>query len=240
MRNITTGDNLFDRLKFAIPGGCKLQLPRPIEVGEVIQFSNRAGTQFLQLKALSSVDVFEQTAEVVFGPVPEPEPMPTCEKCGLTSKMVKHPDGWVCHGTHPVDPPLTPITDCFCRKWNFQNRGGEIWVCKDEHEKGQPCEHHELFSGEVIQIIERLRSDVFNLNKRLSTGAMAPSSPWEPIGEAQKDGTEVWAFNGEQARMKWVEGEEYALWIYADPLLSEADPDPVQPTFFVPLLPDPI
>lgn len=62
---------------------------------------------------------------------------------------------------------------------------------------------------------------------------------WQPIETAPKDGTEVWAFNGEQARMRWIEGDGYALWAWADELLSEVDPCPEQPTHWVPLLPVP-
>lgn len=61
---------------------------------------------------------------------------------------------------------------------------------------------------------------------------------WQPIASAPKDGTEVWAFNGEQARMRWIEGGEdmpYALWVWADDVLCEVDPSPDQPTHFMPL-----
>ena len=51
---------------------------------------------------------------------------------------------------------------------------------------------------------------------------------WQPIDTAPKDGTEVWAFNGEQARMKFVEGNGFALWIWADEILMDLDPDPEQ------------
>jgi Lar family restriction alleviation protein len=58
---------------------------------------------------------------------------------------------------------------------------------------------------------------------------------WQPIETAPKDGTEVWAFNGEQARMLWSEGQEWALWVWADQLLADADPEPEQPTHWMPL-----
>lgn len=66
----------------------------------------------------------------------------------------------------------------------------------------------------------------------------AVADGWRHIDEAPKDGTEVWAFNGEQARMRWIEGGEempYALWIWADDVLGEVDPSPDQPTHFRPL-----
>ena len=55
------------------------------------------------------------------------------------------------------------------------------------------------------------------------------------IDSAPKDGTGFWAYNGEQARMRWIEGECYALWIWADELLSDADPDPISPPTGSPL-----
>lgn len=71
------------------------------------------------------------------------------------------------------------------------------------------------------------------LLRRLAEGG------WRPIEEAPKDGTEVWAFNGEQACMRWIEGslegETYALWVWVDELLADADPHPKQPTHFQPL-----
>jgi hypothetical protein len=70
-----------------------------------------------------------------------------------------------------------------------------------------------------------------------------PAPTWQPIVNAPMDGTEVWAFNGfEQARMKWFEGGEempYALWVWADETLCEIDPNPDQPTHFMPLPPNP-
>jgi hypothetical protein len=60
-------------------------------------------------------------------------------------------------------------------------------------------------------------------------------SKWQDIETAPKDGTEIWAYAGEQARMKWIEGSGYALWVWADEALSEIDPDPIQPTHWMPL-----
>lgn len=68
---------------------------------------------------------------------------------------------------------------------------------------------------------------------------IASVQQWQPIESAPKDGTEVWAFNGEQGRMHWIEGEGYALWAWADELLSDVDPFPSQPTHFMPLPPNP-
>jgi hypothetical protein len=62
---------------------------------------------------------------------------------------------------------------------------------------------------------------------------------WQPIETAPRDGSEIWAFNGEQARMKWFEAdgteEGYSLWIWADELSCDVDPSPEQPTHWQPL-----
>lgn len=67
----------------------------------------------------------------------------------------------------------------------------------------------------------------------------AEAERWQPIETAPKD-REVWAFNGEQGRMQWSEGsadngEGWALWVWCDQLLSDADPEPEQPSHWMPL-----
>lgn len=62
---------------------------------------------------------------------------------------------------------------------------------------------------------------------------------WQPIETAPKDGTEIWSYNGKQGRMKWSEGQDWGLWIWADELLSDVDPDAEQPTHWMPLQPPP-
>lgn len=61
---------------------------------------------------------------------------------------------------------------------------------------------------------------------------------WQPIETAPKDAP-VWSFNGEQGVMHWAEGECYALWVWTDDVLSDIDPDPKQPTHWIPLPPPP-
>lgn len=58
---------------------------------------------------------------------------------------------------------------------------------------------------------------------------------WQPIETAPTTGEEIWAFNGEQARMKFIQGDGYALWAWADEVLTDIDPFPDQPTAWMPL-----
>ncbi len=47
------------------------------------------------------------------------------------------------------------------KRWNFEPAGLGVEVCKDEHEKGQPCEYKMLKATEVINIIDELKSEIF-------------------------------------------------------------------------------
>jgi hypothetical protein len=96
----------------------------------------------------------------------------------------------------------------------------------------------------VALFFECLKKDIalaaFSANSRaLAAISSSTAGGWRPIETAPKDGTEVWAFNGEQARMHWTEGEisgvKWALWIWTDQLLAAPD----QPTHWMPLPPPP-
>jgi hypothetical protein len=59
---------------------------------------------------------------------------------------------------------VDPAAFCYAssiRRWNFETRGGEIWVCEGDHEKSESCitNSREVFACEAIEIIERLRSE---------------------------------------------------------------------------------
>ena len=69
---------------------------------------------------------------------------------------------------------------------------------------------------------------------RVLSPSPSPSG-WQPIETAPKNETEIWAFNGEQARMLWIEGDGYGLWCWADECLCDIDPEPEQPTHWMPL-----
>lgn len=76
-----------------------------------------------------------------------------------------------------------------------------------------------------------LKSNLLQKEREL---AEVQKDTWQPIETAPKD-TVVWAFNGEQGVMHWSEGEGWALWVWNDELLSDADPSPDQPTNWMPL-----
>lgn len=71
-----------------------------------------------------------------------------------------------------------------------------------------------------------------------------PEPGWQPISTAPEDGTVLWTFNGEQGRMHWTEGEtdggKWALWVWDDLLLDDADPEPDQPTHWMELPAPPV
>ncbi|WP_428851321.1 hypothetical protein [Imbroritus primus] len=61
---------------------------------------------------------------------------------------------------------------------------------------------------------------------------------WKPIETAPLT-EEIWAYNGEQGRMIWSEGTDWALWVWSDELMADVDPSPDQPTHWMPLPPAP-
>jgi hypothetical protein len=86
---------------------------------------------------------------------------------------------------------------------------------------------------------ERIAAARERVRSLLASPGKAEAERWQPIETAPRD-REIWAFNGEQGRMQWSEGsadngEGWALWVWCDQLLSDADPDPEQPTHWMPL-----
>ena len=45
-------------------------------------------------------------------------------------------------------------------RWNFEATDTGIVACKDEHDKGQPCEYEELPPIEILKIINDMRSTI--------------------------------------------------------------------------------
>ncbi len=43
-------------------------------------------------------------------------------------------------------------------RYNFEATDTCVTVCKDEHNKGQPCEYEELSPHEIVDIINDMRS----------------------------------------------------------------------------------
>lgn len=59
---------------------------------------------------------------------------------------------------------------------------------------------------------------------------------WQPIESAIKqEGELIWAFNGEQAAMRYTKTPDGDLWCWLDEALSDIDPEPQQPTHWMPL-----
>lgn len=68
---------------------------------------------------------------------------------------------------------------------------------------------------------------------------------WQPISTAPKDGTKILAYihidDGDIGVMKWMDfGQGLAVWVWADELMGDVDPDPHQPTHWMPLPPAPV
>lgn len=78
----------------------------------------------------------------------------------------------------------------------------------------------------------KLRDDLL---ARITALLSENADGWMPIESAPRDRTEILAFNGEIHKMKWIEGDGYALFSYSEEVLADVDPDPEQPTHWQPL-----
>lgn len=84
-----------------------------------------------------------------------------------------------------------------------------------------------LWARDVVRSMQRLM-------------ALVQAGVPQPIETAPKDRRVILAYAGEWQTMQWDEGsmgegEDWALWVYADELLRDACPNPDQPTFWLPL-----
>ncbi|WP_250538755.1 MULTISPECIES: hypothetical protein [unclassified Caballeronia] len=118
-------------------------------------------------------------------------------------------------------------------------RALEIRVLAERKEPVAQIIRRTTYSGLDVWDIKIFDKDMQHGTKLFTHPAPDDASQWQQIETAPKD-REVWTFNGEQARMKWSEGPDWALWIWADELLSDADPEPDQPTHWMPLPSDPL
>jgi len=46
------------------------------------------------------------------------------------------------------------------KRWNFELDRDSILVCKDDHEKGSPCQYEELSSKDLLIILEGMQSEI--------------------------------------------------------------------------------
>ena len=56
------------------------------------------------------------------------------------------------------------------RRWNFEPTDTTVTVCRDEHDKGQPCVYEELSPREVVDIIEDMRSKLLRVSVQKISG----------------------------------------------------------------------
>jgi hypothetical protein len=53
------------------------------------------------------------------------------------------------------------------RRFNFEATDSHVTVCRDNHEKGQPCEYEELSPYEVVDILNDMRSSLLKVESLL-------------------------------------------------------------------------
>lgn len=49
------------------------------------------------------------------------------------------------------------------RRYNFEATDTHVTVCRDNHEKGQPCEYEELSPYEAVDILNDMRSSLLRV-----------------------------------------------------------------------------
>jgi hypothetical protein len=69
------------------------------------------------------------------------------------------------------------------------------------------------------------------------SGATVAVDQWRPITKEDRKADKILTPEG---YMKWIEGDDFALWIWDDSILADADPDPPQPELCFDLPPVPI
>jgi len=80
-------------------------------------------------------------------------PDPTlCHTCGRPHRLIDADAG---SDREMARQCISCFNTVNVHRWNFENRGGEIWACKHEHDKGQPCEYEEISAGEAIAIMRQ-------------------------------------------------------------------------------------
>ena len=56
-----------------------------------------------------------------------------------------------------------------CKRWNFEASESGLRVCRDMHDKGQPCEYEELSPYETLDIINQLILKIIKLEIKNET-----------------------------------------------------------------------
>jgi hypothetical protein len=115
-------------------------------------------------------------------------------------------------------------------------------LSRDVYDGTLDCTHCEVATERMAlldwfhqNIAHVTQSEVWLIYQR---GKAASSPAWQPIETAPKD-VPIFVFNGEYGVMQWSEGvngtESWALWVWSDDLINDADPSPDQPTHWMPL-----
>ncbi len=184
------------------------------------------------------------------------KPCPFCGAAPLLQEHPAHAHSLAVEGFQMPDHPGSWTLECAACECGMIHATKDGLLAAWNHRAGQPgsgeADERAAFenwyseNGKYPNSVRRGPNAGYQLAQAHSAwdvwqarAALAPQPPaagdtWLPIETAPKDG-EIWAFNGEQARMVWSEGPEWALWVWADLLLDDADPSPDQPTHWLPL-----
>ena len=62
------------------------------------------------------------------------------------------------------------------RRWNFEPGESRVFVCRDEHEKGLPCQLEPMTPAEIVELIEDLRTAALTARRTIAGFADTPTT----------------------------------------------------------------
>lgn len=74
------------------------------------------------------------------------------------------------------------------KRWNFEVINGELHACKDNHEKGQPCEYEPLPAEKLLSLIEGCRNERNALAAHMERFKRVMNSAFGELTEAYNNG----------------------------------------------------
>ena len=72
------------------------------------------------------------------------------------------------------------------RRLNFEATDTHVTVCRDNHDKGQPCEYEEMTAYEVVDMLDDIRSKLLRAEAALEKIATVNAMDYEYVAWAKE------------------------------------------------------